>query len=1122
MSEDSRKPSRRATTEALGTAPDPAPLLGGRFDLLQVLGSGSSGTVYRARTRLPHGDLPAGAEVAVKFLRQDRMHDDRARERMIEEGQLGQQVRHENVAAIHGAETIDVLGLPVTYLVMELVLGTTLRTFLEAQGPPVDDLTRRIGADAAAGLHALHRRGVVHRDIKPENLVLTPDGAVKVVDLGLARPFGAEGRGSSPSSGIGGSVSYCAPEVLRGQPAQPRSDLYSLGVVLYEVATGSHPFAHCTEVDDMLHAHLFATPAPPSHLRPRITPLLEQLLLELLQKEPDARPKDAEQVARILRQGEAGDWWRRHVERAPGLASARRLRRLRRPADTPFFGRRPEQERLDLALTRARSGHGTTVCVSGPTGIGRRRLLDECMTRWLAEGDDLLYLGGEADPGLGHGEPFAGTLLDHLLRGDSRDSPNAAQRLLHRARDELGLNEPDGSSLTAAVLGTSGEAPEVRAHALSRAILRLCQDRTVVLRIDRSEHLDTSGRLVLQRLLSEAPRHRLLLLLVATHDPPAEPSIERLDLAGLDEDDFLSFGRALFRAGKGPDGLLLAAHAVLSGSPGNLIESLAHLVQQGELLGKAGDHHGLRPEAVLRPAPGHLQRFDERVASLTAEHRRVLEAAAILGERCLLADLSRLVGVPELQALETLSLFRGRIVRAQAGEVVFRHRDFRQVMLRRLAEPARQDLHRRAAVILRERGAPPLEVGMHLSQGLDHEGCLEPLLQGLEGLVRGGSRRTSLRVAARLRVHFPHVEDSEPNRRRRLRWLLLHAEARRAAGQPDAAEVLFREANDLARTLGDEARLGAALTGMAAAAMDQGRMLGAVELLESAHAHLDPLDEPVGRQHAAAAHALHARILLYLGQAAEGTRHITHALRTAPADGAALRINMLIDQARLEALRHHFVRAQKTLRRVEQELDRVHLPRARMRLLLYRGQIGSTLDDDRAVADLRRAAEEARRLSMPAWSGRAQVFLGERAFRRGRDDEARTAFAEARRDAELAPDRLGATLAAILAYRLGGPADGLEDQVAALGVPTLRAAWAVACGARCLETGDREGAEAHAAVALESLAAADLTFPLHMRILHLAGRAATARSLAQGIAERLPDRASRRRFLASWGQRVRI
>lgn len=1130
MSEDSRKPRRRAPAPdaaAAPTPPDATPALQGRFDLLAELGSGSSGTVYRARTRQPVADLPAGTEVAVKFLRQDRLDDERARERMLAEGRLGRRVRHPNVAAIHGAETIDLLGLQSTYLVMELVQGTTLRAFLQQQGPPVEDLTRRIGGDAAAGLHALHRRGIVHRDVKPENLVLTPDGRVKVVDLGLARPFGAVGGGSSPSGGIAGSLSYAAPEVLLGRPAQPRSDLYSLGVVLYEVATGRHPFAQHGTADAMLHAILHEAPVPPSQLRPRMTPLLEQLLLELLHKEPDERPRDADQVARILQQGEASDWWRAHVARAPVLASERRLRRMRRVADTPFFDRAAEQTVLDAALARARAGAGGGVCVQGPDGSGRRRLLDECMARWLQDAGDLLYLGGEADPGLGHGEPFAGSVRDHLLRGDGPNSPNAEQRLQHRAREELGLGEPDAVALARTALGTSTEPPEVRADALCKAIVALARPgRTVVVRVDRADRLDTSGRLALQRLLADAGRHHLLVLLAAGPDFAPAPPVERIELGGLDEDAFLAFGRALFGdAGGGEaDALLHSAHVALSGSPGNLLEALEHLVQNGELQGRPGDYHALAPDAVLRPAPGHVQRFQRRVAALTPDQRRVLEAAAVLGDRSALDDLATLVQTPELQVLETLSLFRGRILRAQGGEVAFRHRDFRVALLQQIDEAARQELHRRAADLLAARGASPLEVGMHRSRALQHRECAEPLLRALDDLVAAGSRRTSLRVAARLRLHFQHLPQDPAHDALRLRWLLLHARARRDAQQPEVAEELFRAANELARRLGDEAGIGAALTGMAQTAMDRGRMLGALQLLETAHGHLARVAarDDAGAALAARAHGLHARILFYLGQSAGGLEHAQAGLRLLPPDQPELRCTLRIDVARLESLRHHFGAALATLRTVEEELRAVHLPLQRMRLFLYRGQLRTVLGDDAGVADLRLAVDAARRLSEPGFAGRAHLYLGEHWLRMQKDAAARADLHEAVDLALVSGDRLGETLARIHLFRLGADPVDIPDLVLELGLPSLRAAWFCAAGARARQDGDAAAAADWTARALEAMQSADLALPLQVRILHLAERAVTARGLVRAAAERLPDRASRRRFLSLWERRVRV
>jgi len=121
----------------------------------------------------------------------------------------------------------------------------------------------------------------------------------------------------------------------------------------------------------------------------------------------------------------------------------------------------------------------------------------------------------------------------------------------------------------------------------------------------------------------------------------------------------------------------------------------------------------------------------------------VCAGAAVLGERCALADLARLVQAPELFVLETLSLFRGRIVRAQGGEVSFRHRDFQKLLLRELPGEQRRALHRAAATLLERSGAGPLAVGMQLSQALEHEACLEPLLAGLAEPRRAGSRASN-------------------------------------------------------------------------------------------------------------------------------------------------------------------------------------------------------------------------------------------------------------------------------------------------------------------------------------------------------------------------------------------
>jgi hypothetical protein len=1097
--------------------------LAGHFELLQELGSGSSGTVYRARLTTEYAGHPPGTEVAVKFLRRELVADERAHARLLEEGRLGQRLRHPNVAEIYGFETLDVLGLQTTYLVMQYVQGTTLRDFVGRSGAPVEDLTRRIGADAAKGLSALHRRGLVHRDVKPENLILTPDSQLKIVDLGLARPFGTSGAGSGPSpgrsSGLGlaGSVAYAAPETLSGAPTGPRSDLYSLGVVLFEVTTGRHPFSDAATTDDMLDAHLRRPPPRPSHLRTRVSPFLEQVLLDLLQKDPDQRPRDASELARILEQGEHSDYWRRHEARAPVLASTRRLLRMRRPAETPFFGRGPERLRLDGCLAAAQSGQGSAVIVAGPNGVGRRRLLDEAMQAWLDSETPPLCIGGDADSGLGHGEPFASSLLDLLLRGDDRNSPNALQRAQAGARAMFAASDAEAKALAAVALGQSTEPPEVRADRLATAIGTLPrQGRVLVLRVDHAESLDTSGRLVLQRLAAECRRQHMLLLLAAGVDGVAADADVRIDLAGLDEADFLSFGRALFRAGQSVDPFLQDAHQVLSGVPGTLVEALDHLAQESLLRGRAGDYHDLSPTAEPRPAPGLLQRLQQRVATLPAQQRTALAAAAVLGDRCSVPLLAELVGVSELAVLETLSLFRGRIVRAQGGEVSFRHRDFRKALLRELQPAEREQLHRQAAAILERHGGRPLEVGMHRSQALDHENCLDPLLDGLDELVQAGSRRTALRVLGRIHVHMAQVADTTINRARRLRFLLLSGEARGNAGNGEAAGRAFREAERAALELGDVEASARARTGLASSELDAGRLLSAISLLESVHDDLAGCASESADALAARAHGLHGRILLYRGQAADGFRQLQAALKRLRPQQSELRCHLLIDLARVEALRHHYATALKTLQKAEQEPAAASRPRVRLRLHLYRGQVRAVLGDDEAAQDLRTAVEEAERLSLPSYAGRATMFLGERLFWRRRHDEARETFGAARRLSVAGGDRLGEAMARSYLLSLGDDDDSLGGLVEQLDLPGLRLNWLLALASRQL-------APANTAASLEALmAGSDLPLSFVVRALTWMDRPASARALVRNIAERLPGRSARRRFLAQWQDGARM
>lgn|GEM_PF-5791384 len=1120
----------QATNESSGGPTQPGPATDGPFDLLREIGRGSSGTVYEATLTQGYGELESGAHVAVKFLRPELIADPKAQERLFAEGALGMSIRHPNVAEIFGVETTEQRGGKSSYLVMQFVQGTTLRALLHRGGVVLEDLTRRLGADAARGLFALHQLGLVHRDVKPENLILTPESELKIVDLGLTRPFGSADSGSSPnhssttSSGFGlaGSLAYSAPEAIRGQPAGPHSDLYALGLVLFEVMTGQHPFADAATADEMIDAHLRRSPPQPSHLRPLISPLLEQILLDLLAKRPEDRPSSAADVAQILDQGERSGYWQEHEAAAPALASNRRLMRMRRPAEAPFVGRTKESTRLHQTYAAAKRGAGDAIAVVAPESSGRRRLLDEVMQLWLQTDQPPRYLGGDADSGLAHGEPFASTLLDLLLRGDDPDTPNARARARSRARKRFELNEPDAAALIAVAFGDSTESSEVRADRLASALLKLpLPDQPLVVRVDHADDLDTSGRLVLQQLVNAATSTHLLVLLAAGPDTDLVAPEQRLELGGLGEDAFLDFGRALFRApvDEYVDDYLREARQMLSGLPGSLLEALDHLASQGALRGRVGGYHSLAGDAELAPAPRHVERFRKRVDSLDPAHRAVLSAAAILGDRCRLAELAALILRPELAVLETMSLFRGRIVRAQAGEVSFRHRDFRRALLNTLPNDERQRLHAAAAEVLEARGASPLVVGMHRSQSLDHSGCLEPLLKALAARIRAGSRRTPLRLVGRLAVHLRHVPTTDSNERLRLKFLVLSGRAQQDAGQANAAARSFRAAEKLARRRRDIESSIQARIGLATDALDHGRMLAAITLLETVHRDADDPDATASASMdalAAQAHALHGRILLYLGQATDCMKHLKDAKKRVPATEHELRCHVWIDLARAEALAHRYATAARTLRSIDKESPIKRAPRARLRFHLYRGQLRSTLGDKDAGQDLRLAFEEARRLALPAYAGRAALFLGERAFLRERDDEARERFAVALKMSLQAGDRVASALARSHLVRLGDHDDGLPELIAALDLPELYAAWLLAMAGA-------NDARANTAAQLEDLLAnTNLPLALHLRALIWLDRPASARALVRSISQRFERRAERTQFQAQWQEPLRV
>jgi serine/threonine protein kinase/Tol biopolymer transport system component len=277
-------------TTALPSAvpPGPQPRIVGPYRVLERLGGGGMGIVYRAE------DTRLGRIVALKFLPPDLTRDLVAKARFQQEARAASAFDHPNICTIYEVgETAD----GQLYLAMPCYDGETLRRRLESGPLPVEEAVD-VAAQVARGLAKAHRQGIVHRDIKPANLIVTSDGVVKILDFGIAKLAGAAALTRTGSTL--GTPAYMSPEQMKGQEVDARSDLWSLGVVLYEMLAGRRPFPGDHE-SVVRQAILSAQPEPLSHVRPEVPPAVQQLVDALLAKDPAQRAPAADEVAAALR-----------------------------------------------------------------------------------------------------------------------------------------------------------------------------------------------------------------------------------------------------------------------------------------------------------------------------------------------------------------------------------------------------------------------------------------------------------------------------------------------------------------------------------------------------------------------------------------------------------------------------------------------------------------------------------------------------------------------------------------------------------------------------------------------------------------------------------------------------
>ncbi|MEM9802460.1 MAG: AAA family ATPase [Planctomycetota bacterium] len=1044
------------------TSPRPAPAhgtspstMGGTtppVELVAPLGTGRTSRVWRARLVDPWDGREAGSEFAVKILREDLTDDEDAIRTLENEAEASRACHHPGLARtryasfdeptppLSPAADRDALGEAATdaaamrpWILLDLVPGRSLERTPDGV-PLTEPQVRAIGARLARALAALHAAGWVHGDVKPENIRLDAEGLAVLVDLGLAR------RAGSPDAPLG-TPAYLAPERAVGAPPTAAADLFALGCVLYELVVGVPAAGEPTNLDRLQRGAV----SPPSDIVPRVSPLFDALVLELLSPAPGARPTAGE-AAVALEEGESSAWWRARVRRDPAAVQTAPSWTARH--GLPLVGREDELEALASAWGEARAA-GTSVVLTGERGMGKSRVVTEFVHRTRqVEAEAPVYLYGRCDA---VGDDRPGAPLIALLRRWLHLPPDAPPG--PRSRALLDAVVPrDVARTLLAMLDPSEESDEgaemTEAVALGAWILGLAREQPAIVFLDDVNDAGNATLSALLRVAREIDDTRLLLIVglrrrAEVRHPAALAELRnrlsvnahRIDLGALEEDDVLALVERVFHHSAPRLRLARTLHERTGGIPGSLVELVQLAAQKGWTRRVRPPGRGLEllvaPEELPRPE-SLVVAIKDRLDALDPEARIWLERLAVVGGRIDPALVAR--AWPRASAARReasyAELVRTNWIVASGARYRFAEPVEREETLACMPPKRLTRAHRAVAHALAEEEREAHRVAsfrraFHLRHAEEHCDLLEVLPGLVDRMESSGHphRRATLAGWGLDALESePSVDASGHLRRRFLEAL---ADAADRLGEREEQRAALDELGDLAIDLEEEPAAAARIyllharhaTASGELGLARGMLRNARDLAERAATRAFPSEDAqrlaVDRSEI---ERLFGQLATEVGDYAAAQRHASLALVLAPDPTARARARLVqaeveIHQGETESALRRIVATRRELRADATGLE-ARATRASTSLLSGRAWrlVGWP---ERAA----RAFERATELAVQAGEGRIEVEVAARRGRLladvGREAEAELALRDALFAARRMEDRRGEALASL-------------------------------------------------------------------------------------------------------------